>query len=451
MKPQTSVAQKTKPAGPDELKPFYEGLGEDVLEAHADDVIGEEVEEEIARSVKIEKKSNDITYDIPIVMNEMVAKWVNYFQTSGRKYFSAWLARSGKYIPMMKQILKENGLPQDLVYLSMIESGFKPYAYSHAKASGPWQFIRSTGMRYGLRSDSWIDERRDPEKSTIAAAQHLKDLYDQFDHWYLAAASYNAGSGKIQRAIQRYSTEDFWEMSEFKYLKPETKNYVPKIIAAALLAKNPEKNGFTDIQYEEPLQYSKVIVPEFTSLNSVATNLGIPLATLKELNPELKRGVTPPHYPNYELKIPFGMEPQFALIKNNVQISKGEPERIAGFHTTHKVRSGENLSQIADQYNVSVTQLKNANRLKSLRIHVGQKLRIPSRGEKIESDESVQTSGVNRYRVRRGDTLWSISRKFGVSVSQIRSWNKISSSYDIQAGQSLLVKHPKEVTDPGSL
>lgn len=235
----------------------YESFGEiykeepaETVVAEREGVIGEEVEDSIAST-----KLSDVPLpDVPLVLNMQVEKWMNYFQGSGRKYFTLWLARSSRYVPMMKQILRENGLPEGLIYLSMIESGFRPYAYSRARAVGPWQFMKFTGERYGLKVTYWIDERMDPEKSTIAAAQHLKDLYDEFNHWYLAAAGYNAGSGKINRAIHRYGTEDFWEMSQKKhrYLKPETKNYVPKLLAASLLASDPAKYGFTDIEYQEP-------------------------------------------------------------------------------------------------------------------------------------------------------------------------------------------------------
>ena len=209
-------------------------------------------------------------FDIPIVINAKVEQFIQYFQTTARKAFSNWLARSEKYIPFMRNHLKENGLPEDLVYMALIESGFNPYAYSRSKASGPWQFIYLTGKRYGLRSNWWIDERRDPEKSTIAAAKYLKDLYDMFECWYLAAAGYNAGEGKIATAMKRYRTEDFWELTKYRYLKQETKNYVPQMIAAALIAKDPERYGFVGIEYQEPLRYDKVRVPEVTDLRLIA-------------------------------------------------------------------------------------------------------------------------------------------------------------------------------------
>ncbi|MGZ3536586.1 MAG: lytic transglycosylase domain-containing protein, partial [Thermodesulfobacteriota bacterium] len=191
--------------------------------------------------------------DIPIVINGRVEQFIQFFQTTIRHKFITWLARSEKYIPFMKGVLKEHGLPEDLVYLSLIESGFDPNAYSRAKAVGLWQFMYFTGKRYGLRSNWWVDERRDPEKSTIAAAKYLKDLYEMFACWYLAAAGYNAGEYKIINAIKRYKTEDFWKLANYRYLKRETKDYVPLMIAATLVAKEPEKYGFTGVEYQEPL------------------------------------------------------------------------------------------------------------------------------------------------------------------------------------------------------
>src|SRR3989338_4539642 len=208
--------------------------------------------------------------NIPLVMNDQVQGWLDYFQGRGRVHFERYLRRSGKYTQMMRQVLKSEGMPGDLVYLSMIESGFNPHAYSSARATGAWQFIYETGRRYGLKVDSWVDERRDPEKSTVAAAKYLKDLYDRFNNWYLAAAGYNAGEGKIGRAIRKYATEDFWEIAEQKYLKRETKDYVPKLIAAALIAKDPEKYGFTNLRYEEAISHDTVTLPSSTDLRVVA-------------------------------------------------------------------------------------------------------------------------------------------------------------------------------------
>jgi len=324
------------------------------------------------------KKEPD--FDIPIVINEKVEQFIHYFQTTRRDRFVTWLARSGRYIPAMKKLLKEHGLPEDLVYMAFIESGFDPYAYSRSKAMGPWQFIYLTGKRYGLRVNWWVDERRDPEKSTIAAAKYLKDLYEKFACWYLAAAGYNAGEYKIVKAMKRYRTEDFWKLAEVKYLKRETKNYVPLMIAAALVAKDPEKYGFADVEYQEPLRYEKVKVPELTSLSLVAKACETSLEEIKDLNPELQRGVTPPNETDYEIKIPFRKKDLFLVTFEILQ-----PLEKFQFKT-HLVKKGETLNGIAKLYRVDLEPLLEINHLtKTSRISKEMTLFIP-----ISKDEEIK-------------------------------------------------------------
>jgi membrane-bound lytic murein transglycosylase D len=324
------------------------------------------------------KKEPD--FDIPIVINEKVEQFIHYFQTIRRDRFVTWLARSGRYIPVMKKLLKEHGLPEDLVYMAFIESGFDPYAYSRSKAVGPWQFISLTGKRYGLKVNWWVDERRDPEKSTIAAAKYLKDLYETFACWYLAAAGYNAGEYKIVKAMKRYRTEDFWKLTEVRYLKRETKNYVPLMIAAALVAKEPEKYGFADVEYQEPLRYEKVKVPELTSLALVAKACGTSLEEIKDLNPELRRGVTPPNETDYEIKIPSSMKGLFLVTFEALQ-----PFEKFEFKT-HLVKKGETLRGIAKRYRVNLDPLLEINHLtKTSRISKGTILSIP-----LSKDEEIK-------------------------------------------------------------
>jgi len=405
-------------------------------------IIGEEMDDEIIQE--------DLSYveaqEIPIIVNLQVQKWLDYFQGRGRKHFHRWLARSGRYIPMMKRILNENGLPEDLVYLSMIESGFSTYAYSRAKAVGQWQFIYPTGVRYGLKVNWWIDERRDPVKSTIAAAQYLKDLYNEFQHWYLAAAGYNAGEGKIARAIKRFKSEDFWEISKFRYLKPETKNYVPKLIAAAMIAKDHEAYGFTDIDYQEPLSYEKVNAPKAVSLTIVAKALGVSLKELKNLNPELVRGVTPPKYPNYELKVPMGMKGIF------LTQYAGMPEYKPTEASRHRVRSGEALSVIARKYGTTASRIASYNNLRSRHsIRAGQVLKIPVGPKKAQAARKsppktkVAASKTSKtqesYKVRSGDSFWTISRQFDLTVSQLRRLNPNVSPQRLKPGQKLTIQN----------
>jgi len=336
------------------------------------------------------KKEPD--FDIPIVINARVEQFIQIFQTTLRERFVTWLARSGKYIPLMKKLLKEQGLPEDLVYIALIESGFNPYAYSRSKAVGPWQFIYLTGKKYGLRVNWWVDERRDPEKSTLAAAKYLKDLYDTFACWYLAAAGYNAGEYKIVKAMKRYRTEDFWALAKARYLKRETKDYVPLMIAAALVAKDPEKYGFTDVEYEKPVRYEKVRVPELTGLSVVANACEASLDEIKDLNPELRRGVTPPNENDYEIKIPSGRKDLFEVTFQILQVFEKFEFK------THLVKKGETLKGIAKLYRVDLEPLLELNHLtKATPISKGRILSIP-----ISKDEEIKPLAMARKKSGKG-------------------------------------------------
>jgi len=275
----------------------------------------------------------DTRYNVPLVYNEHVEAYINLFQTRLRDRFSVWLARSGQYVPMMQKIFKKNDLPEDLAFLPLIESGFNPKAYSTAKAVGPWQFMSPTGKQYGLRVDKWIDERRDPVKSTVAAAGYLKDLYGMFQSWALSLASYNAGEGRISRAMTSLQAEDFWELKESDHIRDETKNYVPKFMAATLIAKDPEKYGFF-IDYHPPLRYDEVGVPTATSLKTIARAAGVSVDKIRFYNPELKLDTTPPNYPGYRLKIPPGTRESVAA-----KIASQKKVKVA------KKKSGASLSK----------------------------------------------------------------------------------------------------------
>ena len=347
-----------------------------------------------------DRRKKEPDFDIPIVVNARVEQFIQCFQTTLREKFVTWLARSGKYIPIMKRLLREQGLPEDLVYMAFIESGFDPYAYSRSKAVGPWQFIYLTGKRYGLKVNWWVDERRDPEKSTIAAAKYLKDLYETFACWYLAAAGYNAGEYKIIKAIKRYRTEDFWTLTKVRYLKRETKDYVPLMIAAALVAKDPEKYGFTDVEYQKPLRYERVKVPELTGLSLVAKACEASLEEIKDLNPELRRGVTPPNENDYEIKIPFGRKDLFEVTFQILQaFEKFE-------FKTHLVKKGETLKGIAKLYRVDLEPLLELNHLsKATPISKGTILSIP-----ISKDEEIRPLAMARKKNGKGGNSGSRSK-----------------------------------------
>ena len=254
--------------------------------------------------------ADEATYDIPMVLNHSVENHIDYFGTRGRAMYQRWLDRSEQYIPMMKKILRENNLPEDLVYVAMIESGFSTSAVSWANAVGPWQFMTATAKMYGLKINRWVDERRDPIKSTKAAARHLRRLHTKFGSWPLALASYNAGCGKVQRAVVKTSSEDFWDLRATPAIASETKNYVPKYMAAIIIAKNPERYGFSSNQ-ARPFAYDEVAVKKSTDLRLVARCTGSTYADMKKLNPELKSRFTPPSVKSYLLRLPQGTKEAF--------------------------------------------------------------------------------------------------------------------------------------------
>ncbi len=392
---------------------------------------------------------------LPVVLNSRVQYYMGYFQTSGRKFFEKWLQRSGKYIPMMSEILQKKGLPPDLVYLAMIESGFNVKARSHAAAVGPWQFIRPTALRYGLRVDSWVDERMDPEKSTIAAANYLGDLYEMFQSWELAAAGYNCGEQRVQAAIDTYNLYDYWAISDLA-LPKETRDYVPKLMAALIIAKDPQKYGFSGIYYSEPLRYEKVSVPPQKNLNDIARIIGASSNTLMELNPNLKHSVTPPGG-LYEIKVP----PGYGRVVASRQLEIASLRTIAsvgysgsGNSLRYRVKRGDSLGRISNRYNVSVASLRKANRLKGSTIRVGQMLTIPGRGYTSRSDYGYASNDrvKIRYRVNSGDTLGAIAARHQVSISTIKRANNIRGSA-IFVGQFLSIPDavaPKYVARSGT-
>ncbi len=293
----------------------------------------------------------------PFHINEKVGKFIDFFQKEANSFFSKSLERSSAYEPMMKKIFREKNLPEDLFYLALIESGFNPKALSRAKAGGIWQFINKTAKRFGLKVDKWVDERRDPEKATYAAAEYLKNLFEIFNCWDLATASYNAGEGKVLRAMKKANSQDFWEISQSRHLKKETRQYVPMFLAAVAIAKDPQKYGFHDINYHAPLVYEKVQVPPSTSLALIAKAADADLSEIQFLNPSLKRGKTPPDGRLFEVKLPPGKREFF---ERNIRVlthSSISKER------KHRVRPGETLPRIAKQHRVKIQALCDFNGL----------------------------------------------------------------------------------------
>jgi len=299
-------------------------------------------------------------YNSNEVASKAVERHIGLFSNTIRERFSLWLSRSGKYLDMMKEILREKDVPENIVFLSLIESGFSPYAYSVASAAGPWQFIASTARRYGLEINWWKDERRDPVKSTGAAASYLKDLYNMFGSWNLAMAAYNAGEGRIMKAMKRSNADSYWALLGTSHIKPETKDYVPKFIAASLIATNPQDFGFDTIEYHEPLSFDEVELHSPVDLSVAAECAGTTLEEIKRLNPELRRWCTPPDVPSYVLKIPAGTKEQFS----EALASISEDERFT--IDRYVVKKGETFSVIAKKTGIPVPVILSLNAMEKI-------------------------------------------------------------------------------------
>lgn len=394
--------------------------------------------------------------DIPITINSKVEYFLNVFQTSGRGWFGKWLSRSERYLPMMKEVLRKNSLPEDLVYLAMIESGFSPYANSPANAVGPWQFIAGTGKRYSLRIDQWVDERRDPLKSTVAAAMYLKELYSLFNkNWYLAAAGYNAGENKILRAIDMYNSTDFWELAEGSYLKRETKDYVPKLLAAAIVAKDPAKYGFADVAYLPPIEFDTVAIPSRTDLDLVARLTGVTYETIKELNPALRKWCTPPGYAQYELNIPKGTKRNFLDAYQRIPVEERYTERVV--YTRYRAKKGDSLASIARRFGTDPQDISAINDLKNSRELRGKLLNVPMNPNCFpsvvaRSDSPTEKKNKNNkqlvqyYTIKHGDTLTSVARRFNVTTKIIAVWNNLKPKGILMPGEKIIVAKSGETS-----
>lgn len=387
-------------------------------------------------------------YDFPIVLNDQVQYYLDLFQGKQRSYYSRWLARSTAYRPHIEAELKKAGLPSDLVFLAMIESGYNPSAYSPANACGLWQFIAGTGRLYGLKIDSWIDERREPAKATQAAISYLSKLHRQFDNWYLAVAAYNTGEKRIADAIETYNTKDFWEIAESESLYLETKRYVPKLIAAIIIGRDPERYGFTDIQYNTPQQYERISVPGGASLEAVASVAKTTVKELRSLNNELRKNQTPPDG-RYTLRIPVGTK---ELVAANINNLKPVTRTV---YATHTVKRGDTLSGICRRYNVSMTTLLKANNLRRATLRSGQRLQIPTTAtryvlakQNAPSRNGQETKTVQqsiRYQLKAKESLASVAHRYKVSMKDLMRWNKISNPNKIKQGQRLAIYVDRQV------
>ena len=365
--------------------------------------------------------------DLPIELNEPVLSCIDLYQTRLRDWFEGALSRGQKYLPRIREVFKQEGIPQDLAYVALVESAFKPTAYSRAKARGQWQFVSGTGRRYGLKQDWWVDERSDPEKATRAAARYLKELYEMFGDWNLALAGYNAGEMKIVRGLQRYRAKDFWELRETRGLRSETKNYVPLIHAAVILGKSPARYGFT-IEPDDVPEFERVSIDGAYDLRAIAECAGAPVEDIRALNPELRRLATPADR-TFALRVPAGSSQKVSDCVVNLP-----PEKRVNFRTA-VVHRGQTLASIARANGVKTRDVAEANGLSMTgRLKPGTELIIPVPARprlltaRHEAGGDAPEGRRVRYRVKPGDTLVSIAAQYGTTVHDLQTWNGLHTS-----------------------
>jgi membrane-bound lytic murein transglycosylase D len=385
--------------------------------------------------------------------HDRVQYYLDFFQGKGRERMGIWLTRMPRYEEMIRGHLQEQGLPGDLVYLALIESGFSNSATSRAKAVGMWQFMKATAKGYGLRVDSWVDERRDPYRATAAAARHLRHLSDRFGSLYLAAAAYNAGAGKVSRGVRRLPEDDeadslnsdatFFRLYDTKLLRRETKDYVPKLIAAARIAKEPARYGFA-VEPAEPARYDSIVVPTMTGLDVIARLADTTVAAVRELNPQYLRLATPPGVRSV-VRIPAGRGPTTLAAYDQLP-----PARRITF-LEHTVAKGQTLSGIASRYGVSTRLVIEANpRLRGRKLRPGQRVIVPTGGaisgsvarRMADPVEPASSSPTGFHRVRRGETLSGLATEYGVTVRQLSAWNALGEDGVVRAGQRIRVARP---------
>jgi len=368
---------------------------------------------------KAEAEIKNTHSDLPLMMTDQVAGYITYFSGYGRGVFERAYARSGRYHDMMVATLKEQGLPQDLIYLAQAESGFHPQAVSKAGARGIWQFMASRGIGYGLHHNMWVDDRQDPEKSTRAAARHLKDLYNQFGDWYLAMAAYNSGPGTVQAAVKRTGYADFWELYNRNVLPKETKNYVPIILAVTIMAKNPSQYGLDSVAMEHPAEYDTVKISYPVDLRLVAECVNSTPEELQNLNPSLLR-LTTPREGQFDLHLPAGTKDQYETAIASI------PADMRLWWRYHTVHSGDTLATLARTYHVTAKSITEANHLDDPELEADAKLVIPiAPGKHPLSDTATYARRITRYKVHAGDTVETVADNFGVSAQMLRRWNGI--------------------------
>ncbi len=399
--------------------------------------------------VKAQAEIKSTHSDLPLMMTDQVAGYISYFSNRGRGTFERAFARSGRYHDMMVSILKEEGVPQDLIYLAQAESGFHPLAVSRAGARGIWQFMGSRARGYGLERTPWVDDRQDPEKSTRAAARHLRDLYAQFGDWYLAMAAYNSGPGTVQAAVKRTGYADFWELYRRNALPQETRNYVPIILAVTLMAKNLSNYGFDDVSMDDPVPYDSVTIDYPVDLRLVAECVDATTAQLQDLNPSLLR-LSTPREGKFQLHLPPGTRDQYQTTIASI------PADMRLWWRYHKIQAGETLASLGRSYRVTPKSIIAANSfagsalqdinlqgasasLPTMQLEAGGRLIIPVPANHALSDTTTYAHRITRYNVRKGDTVETVAENFGVSPQMVRRWNGLRG--DSLRGRKMLALH----------
>ncbi|MES3037624.1 MAG: LysM peptidoglycan-binding domain-containing protein [Bdellovibrionota bacterium] len=406
------------------------------------------------------EQSDEELDSIPVEVNPLVDKWIGYFKGRGRPHMERYLARSTRYEKLMKKVLRDNGLPEDLFYIALIESGFTSHATSHASAVGYWQFIRGTGSRYGLDINKFIDDRRDPVLATQAASDYFKGLYSVFGSWYLAMASYNAGENRIKRVVMTNATRDFWELAKKKLLPEETINYVPKFIAAKLIAKNPDKYGFGDIDYLPPVEFDTIVVNYPVNLRQMSDKMDYNWEDFKALNPKFKGEVAAVQAGGLHIRIPPGTQEKAMQVAAEAKVERLVYVADQGDTQTYRVRRGDNLSTIARKFRTTVAYLRDINDMsRGKKLSVGAKLIVPDRtplreragraktakvskdsdsqASRSETENDGPVSGDRFHVVQSGESLFSIAKKYKTTVLALQKTNNIQRGKSIRAGMKL--------------
>ena len=376
--------------------------------------------------------------------------YLDYFRYADHHRFKEWLERSHEYLPYIRKTFEENGLPGDLAYVSLIESGFSTRAYSRTGAAGLWQFMRGTGVKYGLKVNWWIDQRRDPYLSTRSAALYLRDLYDEFQSWDLALAAYNAGEGRVANAVARCGTKDYWQIRRTRALSSETRNYIPKLIAAALIAKNPEKYGFTDLAYHPTVETRQERITHPVEIRQLAHAMNMSVSEFLVYNPQFMRWATPPKLSSVSVNVPALVSAGFERRLGSLPRTKINPDV-----PVYRVESGDSLWSIAHRFHVSIGDLVVANRLtsrKHLKLH--QKMIIPRGRHRGDSgallarvrhhhrrmdSSALSAEGWVDHRIRRGDSLYVLARQYNTSIRELQAKNHLHRSGSLRVGQHILI------------